>query len=105
MEIKIKPLTLTIRGMSGEFNNGQSCDIQLQIVRGPFNFNSANQHVTSEDRNVQFLNEEFKKNSGFYFTKDGAEYKKAAINIVKKTLGGVDQVLATTDINLSSLIS
>ena len=41
---------------------------------------------------VQLSGEEFKKNSGFYFTKEGAEYKKATINVMKKsTVNGKDK--------------
>ena len=67
-------------------------------------------NVTSDSNGqVEFQNEVFQKSSGLYFTKDGAEFKKAVINILKKSTGqpegAADEVLATTDINLSSLIS
>jgi len=35
MEVKIRPLCLYLRNASGELNDGQPCELQLQIVRGP----------------------------------------------------------------------
>lgn len=108
MEIKLRPLTLQLRGSSGELNDGQPCEVQIQIIRGPETFTSGLYHVTPEAKEVIFSEEEFKKNSGFYFSKDGPEYKKATFNVLKKfTVNGKDEtnVLTSTDINLSSLIS
>ena len=109
MEIKIHPLSIYLRGIAGELNEGQSCELQVQIVRGPYTFTSKAYHVTPEAEEVMLSSEEFKKNSGFYFTqKEGAQHKKAVINIVKKSMvNGKEKldILTTTDINLASLIS
>ena len=53
--------------------------------------------------------EEFKKSTGFYFTKNGAELKMAKIEILKQSsqdVNGQDLTLLTsTEINMSSLFS
>ena len=55
---------------------------------------------------LKFDDEKFEKKSGFYFTKDGAEFKKASIQVIKVSAEGNDeQVLTSNDINLSNLIS
>ena len=47
----------------------------------------------AEASQVTFYDQEFRKNSGFYFTKDGAEHKKAEIKVLLKTSATAEETV------------
>ena len=81
----------------------------MRIQRGPLTWQSKPYNVDSHDTEIHLTDEEFKKSTGFYFTKNGAELKMAKIEILKQSsqdVNGQDLTLLTsTEINMSSLIS
>lgn len=82
MEVVVQPVSLTVRG--SDVNKGEECNIVIRIVRGPLNWKSTRSYtIFAEDTTLAFQKEEFRKQSGLYFTKEGPEYKKASIKICK----------------------
>ena len=103
MEIEIKPRSLSYK--ASEVNGGNPCKIYIKIVRGPLTWQSKDYQLDQEEISLQFDNDSFKKKSGLYFTKGGAEYKKATILVMKKDSNGAETEMTSNDINISSLIS
>lgn len=66
------------------FNDGEPATIFVRILRGPLTWQTkSNYQVFPGDHEITFSGEEFKKKSGFYFTKEGAELKRAIIQVIK----------------------
>lgn len=103
MEIKLLPKLLSYDPR--EANDGEPCQIFVRVVRGPLTWQTKKYSIESDNDIIDFNQEEFVKKSGFYFTKDGAEFKKATISILKVKEGSDPEELASNDINLSGLIS
>ena len=104
METLIVPKQLDLT--AGEFTT-EPVEVFLRIYRGPVTWQSKRYTVQPEDDKLVFSGEEFRKQSGFYFTKEGAEYKRMTIKIVK--LHGEDtseeeEELVSSDINLAALM-
>ena len=102
MEIEIVPSRITFD------HHGQSLPFRfkLKIIRGPFVFESKIYKV--EDKNqlyLDFEDEQFKKESTFYFTDKGAEFKKAIIKVIKLSANDKESDMVSEQINLSTIIS
>ena len=103
MEIMFKPVSISYT--PAEVNEGEPCEIYLEVTRGPLTWNSEKYDLNSDETEIQFREgDKFNKKSGFYFTKEGAEYKKATIKVMKSTADGEAVELTSNDINLSGLI-
>ena len=77
MQIVIRPMTLSLT--RSEVNGGEPCNIFLRILRGPITWHSKVYEINSDTTEIQFNEEEFKKQCGFFFTKtDGAEFRKGS---------------------------
>lgn len=108
MKIEIIPKHLTIDPdiLVGE---SESMKIRVRVVRGPLTWISPTIYtLDSETTQIDFKKEElFEKESGFYFSGNEAEFKKAVIEIVRveneSDLEGL--TLSEATLNLSSLIS
>jgi len=81
MEVILQPINIEIKG--SELNEGRECKLLVRIERGPVTWQTNESYrVFPEDTEIVISDEEFKKRSGFYFTKDGAEFKKATIKVI-----------------------
>lgn len=87
MDITYIPKSLTYN--FDEVNDGQTCEIYLKILRGPLKWESNPYQLTPHSYEINFDGEKLEKSSGFYFTKDGPEFKKATFKVIKK--GGSGQ--------------
>lgn len=103
MEVWLVPQALTFSGP--EINGGNTFKIKLRIVRGPETWSSKEYECAADAMSLTFRDEEFKKQSGFYFNSDGAQLKKATILVLQVTVDGEEVQLSSNDINLSNLVS
>lgn len=106
MEVLLQPTSLAVQG--ADVNGGAECKVVLRIIRGPLTWKSSRSYsIFPEDTSLTLTGEEFRKQSGFYFTKDGAEYKKATIKVCKviDEETELEEELSSNDFNLSSLIA
>ena len=103
MEIEIIPSRITFD------HHGQTLPyrLKLTIVRGPFTFKTKEYEVKDKNQAyMDFEDECFKKESTFYFTDKGAEFKKCQIKIFKiDPENDKESLLVTEEINLSTVIS
>ena len=102
MEIEIIPQRITFDHHDLTF----PFRFKLKIKRGPFTFES--KVYTMQDNSTAYLdfdNEHFKKESTFYFTDKGAEFKKAEIKIIKIDDKNKESEMVSEQINLSTIIS
>ena len=92
---------MTLKGL--EISH-EPCQIIIKINRGPLKWQSKPYQVLPEDTQICF-EEELRKISGFYFTKDGAEVKKAELILAKYSEEDGETLLTQVDLNISNLIS
>ena len=103
MEVTFQPLKLKLK--SEELSpEGEPCSLMVKVLRGPLTWQTKPVQVIPGETEIEFGQEEMKKQSGFYFTKDGVEFKKATIQVLKM-VAEREEVLSSNDINLSNLIS
>ena len=96
----VKKLHLT----GSEINWGKPAKIFVQIVRGPQTWRSKNYEMDAETTAIEFQNEQFKRKSGFYFTKGTPEVKKANFTFFKVIDGEEEEPICSAEVNLSHLI-
>ena len=102
MEIEINPQRITFDNQDLSF----PFRFKLKIKRGPFTFESKVYAIQDKSTAyVDFDNEQFKKESTFYFTDKGAEFKKAEIKILKIDDKNKEHEMVSEQINLSTIIS
>lgn len=78
----MQPKTLQLKDQDQVGPSGQ---VFLRILRGPITWQTKLYDIDEGQQELHFTeDEEFKRKCGFYFTKDGAEFKKACIKIIKK---------------------
>ena len=87
-----------------EINWGNPAKIFVQIVRGPQTWRSKNYDIDASTSAVDFVNEQFKRKSGFYFTKGAPEVKKANFTFFKVIDGNEEEPICSAEVNLSHLI-
>ena len=101
MEIEIIPKRITFDHHSQTL----PYEFKLKIIRGPFTFDSKKYEVKDESQAyLDFEDEHFKKESTFYFTDKGAEFKKAVIKVFKIESDKETQMVSE-EINLATVIS
>ena len=104
MEIEILPSRITFDHHSQTL----PYKFKLKIIRGPFTFGSKVYEVKEKSQAyLDFEDEQFKRESTFYFTDKGAEFKKAVIKVFKVEGEKCEKEtqMVSEEINLATVIS